>query len=166
MAWLASIEALGNAAAGLGAAADQALIKAERTIDRREISEPPPWPWVFPFDYAKLARYRALVKVRLDRPAEALVAFTESLSVPHPAPKQRAVIMLEVATAARQAGMFEKDRDRVREAFRLAAEAIHIGVTYSSERVIQHARGFRRGYGGPITEHVADFDEQLRSTLP
>ena len=47
---------------------------------------------MFPFDHAKLAGYRALVAVRLTRPADALAAFTESLSAALPAPKQRAVV--------------------------------------------------------------------------
>jgi hypothetical protein len=40
----------------------------------------------FPFDHAKLAGDRALVAVRLTRPADALAAFTESLSAAQPAP--------------------------------------------------------------------------------
>src|SRR2546422_108068 len=73
---------------------------------------PPPWPWLFPFDHAKLAGYRALVAVRLERPAEALAAFAESLIAVQPAPKQRAIIMLEVATAASQDGARQKDTAR------------------------------------------------------
>jgi len=66
-AWLASIEALGHAAARADDdAANRALIKAERAVDNSDTSAPPPWPWVFPFDHAKLAGYRALVEVRLD----------------------------------------------------------------------------------------------------
>jgi hypothetical protein len=43
-----------------------------------------------------------VVAVRLARPADALAAFTESLSAALPAPKQRAVVMLAVATAVCQ----------------------------------------------------------------
>jgi hypothetical protein len=120
---------------------------------------------VFPFDHAKLAGYRALVAVRLARPADALAAFTESLSAGQPAPKQRAVVMLEVATAARQDGVGRHDSDRIDEAFRLACEALAMGVTYSSERVIERARRFRRGYSGPATSYVREFDGQLSSAL-
>jgi hypothetical protein len=52
--------------------------------------------------------------------------------------------MLEVATAACQDGTARRDSDRVDEAFRLACEALGVGVTYSSERVIERARRFRR----------------------
>jgi transcriptional regulator with XRE-family HTH domain len=165
-AWLTSIEALGHAAARAEDAASRALIEAGHAIDNGDMSVPPPWPWVFPFGHAKLAGYRALVAVRLNQPAEALAAFAESLPVTQPAPKQRAIVMLEVATAARQGGTSEKDTAKIDEAFRLAREAVTIGVTYSSERVIQRARKFRRAYGGPMTEQVRGFDQQLRSTLP
>jgi hypothetical protein len=118
---------------------------------------------VFPFDQAKLAGYRALVAVRLTRPADALAAFAESLPAGQPAPRQRAVVMLEVATAARQDGAARHDTGRIDEAFRLAGEALAMGVTYSSERVIERARRFRRGYTGPDNSYVREFDEQLRS---
>ena len=73
--------------------------------------------------------------------------------------------MLEVATAARQDGMRKNDSERVDESFRLASEALGIGIAYSSERVIEKARRFRRYYAGPSSGHVRNFDEQLRSTL-
>jgi hypothetical protein len=142
-----------------------ALIRAARIIEQDQRSEPPPWPWVFPFDQAKLAGYRALVAVRLTRPADALAAFAESLSATQPAPKQRAVVMLEVATAARQDGTARHDNDRIDEAFRLACEALGVGITYSSERVVERARRFRREYSGPSTSYVREFDDQLRTAL-
>lgn len=164
MAWLDAIEALGWATARHDdEAAARALIRAAEAIERDRAPGPLPWPWVFPFDHAKLAGYRALVAVRLGRPADALAAFAESLSAVRPAPKQRAVVMLEVATAARQDGSREHDSDRVDEAFRLAHEALEVGVTYSSQRVIERARRFRRGYSGRVTGHVREFDERLRA---
>ena len=74
--------------------------------------------------------------------------------------------MLEVATAASQDGARQKDTARIGEAFQLAAEALGVGTMYSSERVIQRARAFRRDYGGPVTSQVRDLDQQLQSTLP
>jgi transcriptional regulator with XRE-family HTH domain len=162
-AWLDAIEALCLAAARRDGDAAQALIRAEKTVDLDRRSEPPPWPWVFPFDHAKLAGYRALVAVRLTRPTEALAAFAESLSAAQPAPKQRAVVMLEVAAAACQEGTARRDRDRVDGAFRLACEALGLGVMYSSERVIERSRRFRREYSGPATSYVREFDDQLRT---
>ena len=165
-AWLDATEALSFAAARHdGEAASHALARAARAIDQDRRTEPPPWPWVFPFDHAKLAGYRALVAVRLTRPGDALAAFTESLSAAQPAPKQRAVIMLEVATAARQDGAARRDSDRIDESFRLACEALGVGVAYSSERIVDRARRFRREYTGPATSYVRDFDDQLRSAL-
>jgi transcriptional regulator with XRE-family HTH domain len=165
-AWLDATEALSLAAARRdGDAAAQALTRAAKIIDQDRRSEPPPWPWVFSFDHAKLAGYRALVAVRLTQPAEALAAFAESLSAVQPAPKQRAVVMLEVATAARQDGTAKRDTDRVDEAFRLACQALGVGVTYSSERVIERARRFRREYSGRATSHVREFDDRLRAVL-
>jgi transcriptional regulator with XRE-family HTH domain len=165
-AWLDATEALSLAATRHASdAAGRALTRAAKTIEKDRGSVPAPWPWVFPFDHAKLAGYRALVAVRLTRPADALAAFAESLSAVQPAPKQRAIVMLEVATAARQDGMGRRDSDRIDEAFRLACEALTMGVTYSSERVIERARRFRRDYSGPATSYTREFDEQLRSAL-
>ena len=58
-----------------------------------------------------------------------------------------------------------RDSDRIDESFRLASEALAVGVTYSSERIIDRARRFRREYSGPATSYVRDFDDQLRSAL-
>jgi hypothetical protein len=73
--------------------------------------------------------------------------------------------MLEVATAARQDGTARRDSDRIDEAFRLGCEALGAGVAYSSERVIERARRFRRDYSGPATGCVREFDDQLRAVL-
>jgi len=70
--------------------------------------------------------------------------------------------MIEVATAARQDGPARRDSDRIDESFRLACEALAVGVTYSSERIVDRARRFRREYTGPATSYVRDFDDQLR----
>lgn len=165
-AWLASLEALGYAAAGDADAADRALSRARQAASDDGALTPPPWPWLYPFDEAKLAGYEALVCVRSRRPAQALAAFAQSLAAAQPAPKQRAVIMLEVATAACQEGMTARDSIRADEAFRLAGEGLGLGLRYSSERVIQRSRSFRRSYNGPATAQVREFDQRLRATLP
>lgn len=80
------------------------------------------------------------------------------LSSVQPAAKQRGALMTEVAAAKAMSG--EHD-----EAFHLASNALTVGVTYGSERVIQRARRFRRTYDGPVTAGVRAFDERLRATL-
>lgn len=157
-AWLCSIEALGHATAHDAPAAAAALREAESAVIAGERAAAPPWPWVFPFDDAKLAGYRALVMVRLGRADEAVAAFAESLSSAQPAIKQRGVLMTEIATAKAMSG----DHD---EAFHLVSNALTVGITYGSERIIQRARRFRRTYGGPMTGSARAFDERLRATL-
>jgi hypothetical protein len=160
-----ALHALGHAASGDGEAADAALGRAEAAIDGPGAADAPPWPWLFPFDHAKLAGYRALACVRLGRAGQALAAFAQSLSAVQPAPKQRAVIMLEVATAARQHATTTRDTARVDQAFALAAEALAAGQRYGSERVLERSRLFRRAYTGPVTGRVRDFDRQLAALL-
>ena len=121
-AWLATLHALGHASAGDSGAADAALGQAEAAIDAPGAQDAPPWPWLFPFDHAKLAGYRALVCVRLGRAEQALAAFAQSLGAVQPAPKQRAVLMLEVATAARQEATASRDTAQADEAFALAGK--------------------------------------------
>ena len=166
-AWLAAIEALGHASARGGEhAADDAVERAGAAVEADRNMAEPPWPWIFPFDQAKLAGYRALVYVRLGRPGDALAAFADSLVAPQLAPKQRATIMLEVATAAAQEGVTEKDTARIDEAFGLAAEALALGERYGSGRVIQRSRMFRRDYAGPVTSSVRAFDQRVYATFP
>ena len=73
----------------------------------------------------------------------------------------------DVAAAASEAAGLAARRDsgRVDEAYRLACEALGVGITYSSERVIERARRFRRVYPGPATSYVREFDDQLRTAL-
>lgn len=165
-AWLAALESLGHAVAREQGAADRALGRAGEAVYRYRDDAPPPWPWLFPFDGAKLAGYRALVSVRLGRPGEALAAFADSVTAAQPAPKQRAMVMLEVATAGRQEAFQQADAARVDAAFRMAGEALAAGMRYSSERVVERARQFRRGYCGPATPQVRALDRRLEATLP
>ncbi|WP_240506112.1 helix-turn-helix domain-containing protein [Thermoactinospora rubra] len=157
-AWISSIEALGHASAHDRHAAETALRTAEAAVRASERAAAPPWPWVFPFDQAKLAGYRALVMVRLGRTEEAETAFAESLSSTQPAVKQRGVLMTEMATVKAMAGHPE-------EAFKLASSALTIGLTYGSERVVHRVRRFRRQYTGPVIAAVREFDERLQATL-
>jgi hypothetical protein len=75
------------------------------------------------------------------------------------------VLMLEVATAARQEAAASHDAGRIDEPFALAAEGLAAGQRYGSERVIERSRQFRRAYTGPDTGRVRDFDRQPAALL-
>jgi hypothetical protein len=159
-AWLAALEALAHASSPRPdeAASTRAILRAEHAISAADGM--PPWPWMYPFDLAKLARTRASIAVRLGQPHQAAQAFAESAPTTQPAPKQAALTTLEVATAACQRG-------DVDEAFTLALDALETGITYGSERITRQARQFRYGFSGRSTtpSAVTRFDERLRSTL-
>ncbi|MBB6172057.1 transcriptional regulator with XRE-family HTH domain [Nocardiopsis mwathae] len=156
-AWLACVRALGRSALGAASAASRDIAAAEAGVDRVDNSDPP-WPWVFAFDHAKVAGYRALAGVRLRRPHEARAAFGEAFGGARPTGKQGAVLQVELASAHADAG-------DVDEAFRLAAEALGTGVRMHSERVIGRVRRFRRAYRGPCARSVREFDAQLTGLL-
>lgn len=156
-AWLACVGALAHAGTGDRSAAVHALDQAEREAARSS-NTAPPWPWVFAFDQAKVAGYRALVDVRLRRPHQARRAFAEALAPRAVNPKQSAVLQVELASAHADAG-------DVDEAFRLAHEALSTGIRFRSERVIGRVRSFRRRYAGPPARCVADLDDRLLSLV-
>ncbi|GAA1080162.1 helix-turn-helix domain-containing protein [Nocardiopsis composta] len=155
-AWLACVRALGHAGMGAGDEADQEIALAEQAVNRSDNAEPP-WPWVFAFDHAKVAGYRALAAVRLHRPHQARAAFAEAFTGTRPGPKQSAILQVELAKAHADAG----DGD---EALRLAADALAVGVRLQSERVVDRVRGFRRAYRvrGPGADRL---DDQLTAAL-
>ena len=152
-AWLACVGALAHACLGDGSATADAIRHAEREVARPDNAHPP-WPWVFAFDEAKVAGYRARAAVRLRSPNEAHAAFTEAIAPPRHNVKQSALLKVELAGAHAEAG-------DVDEAFRLAHEALGIGVRFSSERVVGRVRSFRRSYRGPAADTVAELDGRL-----
>jgi transcriptional regulator with XRE-family HTH domain len=156
-AWLACVGALAHAGTGDRVAAARAIRRAEQEVARPDNAQPP-WPWVFAFDQAKVAGYRALVGVRLRSPHDARAAFAEAVS---PAPhnvKQSALLKVELAAAHAEAG-------DVDEAFRLAQEALTTGMRFDSERVVGRVRSFRRRYRGPRAHCVAELDNRLSSLV-
>lgn len=165
-AWLGCIYALGHATAGAAYHADQALIDVDGALDDADTAGPPPWPWMFPFDHAKAAGYRALVSVRLGRHAAAAAAFVDAIPMTPLPPKQQALIALEMAETELQTATRHHATDQVDHAFSTARDALRVGVTYDSQRVIHRARRFRNTHMGPVTVAVAQFDEEMRTTLP
>jgi hypothetical protein len=156
-AWLACVGALAHAGIGDHSAAAHAIGRAEREVARPGNANPP-WPWVFAFDEAKVAGYRALVGVRLRQPHDARAAFAEAFNPTASSAKQSAVLQVELASAHAEAG-------DVDEAFRLAHEALTTGVRFDSERVIGRVRSFRRRYRGPRASYVDDLDSRLTSLM-
>ncbi|MDS1268937.1 helix-turn-helix transcriptional regulator [Lipingzhangella sp. LS1_29] len=152
-AWLSCVRALAHSSGGDVPAARSELAAAERCAEHSSNTDPP-WPWVFPFDGAKLARYRAQAATRSGRSAEALQTFVDAFQRTVVPPKQRAVLLVEWAQAHRDSG-------GVDAAFRLAAEALSLGVTYRSERVISRVRRFRRSYRGPHPREAKELDARL-----
>lgn len=165
-AWLGCICALGHATTGAAGQADQALIEVGRALDQVNEADRPPWPWMFPFDHAKAAGYRALVSVRLGRHVDAAAAFSDAIPMTPIPPKQHALLSLEMAEAELQDATQHHRTDQVDHAFAMARNALRIGVTYSSERVIHRARKLRHAYRGPATTAVTQFDDEMRTTLP
>ncbi|GLU48860.1 hypothetical protein Nans01_32110 [Nocardiopsis ansamitocini] len=157
-AWLACVRAMGYAGLGDSSSTHRELRTAGAEVARPDNAEPP-WPWVFAFDDAKVAGYRALAAVRLRRPHEARSAFYEAFGNSRPpGAKQGAILMVELASAHADAG-------DVDEAFRLASEALRTGVNFRSERVIGRVRRFRRDYHGPRARCVSLLDEQLTAMI-
>ncbi|USY23282.1 helix-turn-helix transcriptional regulator [Nocardiopsis exhalans] len=156
-AWLACIGALAHAGIGDRVAAARAIRHAEREIVRPDNAEPP-WPWVFAFDEAKVAGYRALVGVRLRSPHEARAAFAEAVAPSPRNVKQSALLKVELASTHAEAGDID-------EAFRLAQEALTTGVRFDSERVVSRVRSFRKRYRGPRAHCVEDLDNRLSSLV-
>jgi hypothetical protein len=92
------------------------------------------WPWLYPFDAARLAGYVGACATRLRLPRTALPALGDALDGLGPArTKQRALVLVDLAANHRVLG----DHDRARE---LAAEAHAIGVERHSPKVLQRVR--------------------------
>jgi tetratricopeptide (TPR) repeat protein len=157
-AWLSCLEAVAQADANNARRAWDALDRADRAVDQIGVEGPPPWPWVFQFDHDKVTRHRLTCAARLGRPevacsaARDIGAFLNNGHV-----KQRALTQLDLAAA------YLADRE-AEEAFRLATEAVELGRTAQSGRVIDAARQFRRKFtGSPASPVVRAFDERLYS---
>ncbi|MGW7516697.1 helix-turn-helix domain-containing protein [Streptomyces sp. NPDC054796] len=156
-AWLATVEALAHAAARDRQSADAALVEASRHADRLSAEQPPPWPWVFPFDSGKVDACRLSCGALLGIPGWVLdgQAATKALSSGHE--KQRALRTLDVAMAHMAAG-------RLDGAFALASRAVETGLRFRSGRILEKARAMRRNF--PVTNPpkvVRDFDERLHA---
>ncbi len=151
-AWLLSVEALAHAADGDRRSTDRALT-ASRAAAEALPEDPPPWPWVFTFDPAKVTACRVTCGARLGLAAWVLSDDAEALAAGHA--KQRALLMLDIAAGHLAAG-------RVESAFALARRALDAGVAYKSGRIVERARAVRRTFTTNAPPKVVrDFDERL-----
>jgi transcriptional regulator with XRE-family HTH domain len=153
-AWLASLEAV-----SLGYLGDRVALKtlddAQRYADAT-FSGNPVWPWVFQFDAAKIASYRAVAAARLGLPKMAAEAFSIANGSVR-SPKQAAIVAVEHARATASGGYPDK-------ACALALAAYDIGRQYDSERVRQAVHDFRASLGPRAPQRVtAELDERLHS---
>lgn len=157
-AWLAALEAVAHASAGDDVQTWRALDRAEAAVGRVTAAEPPPWPWVFPFDARKIATHRLTCAVRLRRPDIAYSAAADlpaSMTGGHR--KQGALMLLDLACAHIQA-------QEIEEGLRVATAAVDLAAATRSERVLSRARQFRRTILAPAPPGLLrDFDEHLRA---
>jgi hypothetical protein len=152
--WLDAIESL-----ALAEARDRnALTKLEHAEARlaRTINDEPVWPWIFRFDERKLAGFRAQAANKLGRNRLAQKALQIAYD-PHQAPKPRAVMETLRAAALARAGHIE-------EACRIATDALNVGQTYDSERVLRSVATFRNALGANAGRATAELDERLYGT--
>jgi hypothetical protein len=131
-AWSAAIEGTAHASAGDADAALAALAALKRAEAAVALDHEPMWPWLYPFDAAKLAGYLGACATRLRLPRTALPALGEALDgLGEARTKQR--VLVDLAANHRALG----DHDQARE---LAAQAHAIGVERSSPKVLQRVR--------------------------
>ena len=149
-AWLATIEATAQAAANDAHAAMAAIQQAERAP-----AAGPAWPWLTPFDAAKIAGYRGGCHLRLDQPTDAQQALQEAISQARPAPKARALLLTDLADAYLR-------QHKVDATCQCISEAFDIGLKKRSEKVLHRVRVLRRQLDRWKTARpVRELDTQL-----
>ncbi|WP_244410317.1 hypothetical protein [Streptomyces albofaciens] len=157
-AWLSGVEALALAAAGDAVAAGGVLDDAAGKV--RGVAAQAPWPWVFTFDGAKVAAVRVSCGARLGRADWVSGAQDDAgavLASGHE--KQRALLMLEIASGHLASG-------RIDGAFDLAKRALEVGVRYKSGRIVERARSLRRAYAPVVPPKVVrDFDDCMHDVF-
>lgn len=151
-AWLDSLEAVALASTGHPHAITL-LDQAERRLDESEEAPDMAWPWVFPFNRAKIASYRAITAVRLGKPNLAHAAFAAGAASSQ-SPKQRAAALVDHART------FLVDR-QIAEAATLALRALELGERFGSERVRRKITGLRRQIGQANCTEVRALDDRL-----
>jgi hypothetical protein len=158
-AWVSTVEAIAYASGHDVDISLAALGRAEEAIERGRSNPEPPWPWVYPFDEAKIAIYRGTCSAKLQLPKTGLPALHKALSALGPAPtKQRALALCDQAAMYAQVGELE-------EACRLTGEAHSIGTHTRSNKILHRVMGVRAQPEMQKRARVVhDLDERLRQT--
>jgi hypothetical protein len=157
-AWLSAIAAAAHASVQDERAAMVALDRSEAATERVVADDPPPWPWVFAFDPAKVAAHRLSCAVRLGRFDAALREARDAGPLLAAPTKQAALWRLDHATAHLLAGQVDR-------AFTIASEVLESTAAQQSARVVDKARTLRRNYVGMTPPGIVrDFDERLRAS--
>lgn len=155
-AWLCTVEALAYAAIGNERACDRALVRSGAAVTRISLEQPPPWPWVFNFNEAKVESCRLTCGARLGLSQWVFAGSGDAAVISTSAhAKQRALLQLDVASGHLAAGRLELG-------YVLATRAVETGLRFRSGRVVERARIFRRAYTSSTPPRIVrDFDDKL-----
>ncbi|MFE2722472.1 multiprotein-bridging factor 1 family protein [Kitasatospora sp. NPDC059327] len=152
-AWLSAVEALGHAATGDQRSADRSLVHSRTVVQADAVAEPPPWPWVFVFDESKVAGFRLTCGAKLG--LSRWVSESAGPVLTSGNPKQRALLVLDIAAGHLAAG-------RVEAAFTLATQALEVGRQFRSGRIVERGRALRRSFRTSSPPKVVrEFDERM-----
>ncbi|MGW7002307.1 hypothetical protein ACWGCW_05625 [Streptomyces sp. NPDC054933] len=131
-------------------------MRSRAAAEQIAVEEPPPWPWVFTFNEAKVAACRLACGARLGLPKWLFGAHNDMVPPASSAhAKQHALRQLDLASGHLAAG-------RLEAAYVLATQAVEAGLCYRSGRVVERARVFRRAYSSTTPPKIVrDFDDRL-----
>ncbi|QBD76032.1 XRE family transcriptional regulator [Ktedonosporobacter rubrisoli] len=152
-AWLASLEAEAQANLHNRAYCMQLLGHAERALENVKQEES---PFDVKFDYARLAGYKGICYLYLQKPKEALEALNESVkSIDSIAVRQRSIITADIAAAYTQ-------MEEIPAACSSASQALELNRSTKSSLVLQRLRKVRTSMRPwEATQIVKDFDAQM-----
>ena len=149
----------------------QAVSRSEAAAEQARPGEEP-WPWVFPFDDARIGMYRGTIATILRLPKVALPALEQGMDRLEPAVAQphevsqrsaeegrklRALVLCDLAESYVASGEIE-------QGCRLIAEALPLGIQMGSDRVLRRFGEIRNELApSKNVRAVKELDERLLS---